>query len=364
MDCATLRERILETGTVASDPEVETHLVGCPACASLTRMSALVDDGLAILASEPIEPPSFEGLRAPARHAARNRRWRASGRRALPAATLATCAALCAALFVHFAGRPHVEPPRLYRAGDVIDSSAGSQTGVLPDDSRLTVESGRVSIEMATRIEERIRLETGTLSLDVPKHANGKVVVETTDTDVQVHGTRFTVTRQAEGTWVAVTEGTVEVLPRGQGRPILSVPAGQSVTIEPLASFRSRTRQTALDALQRGDLTAADEHVKALLATGVTQEDAGELHALLGWKHFEDGDHAGAARYFHMALAELPDGAVPLWADNAWAQSALVVEQSDGRAAAEAWRQYLRRFPSGSHASLARARLVRLTRGR
>src|SRR5579863_1824183 len=170
MDCITLREAMLEAGPVASAPQVEAHLRDCPTCASVRQMIALLDDGLAVLASEPSEPPSFDALRGPARRAARDRRWRSSGRRAVPAATLATCAALCAAVFVHFAGRPRVKPPRLYGAGDVIDSSAGPQTGVLPDGSRLAVESGRVSIQVATRIEERLRLETGTLALDVPKH--------------------------------------------------------------------------------------------------------------------------------------------------------------------------------------------------
>ena len=67
-------------------------------------------------------------------------------------------------------------------------------------------------------------------------------------------------------------------------------------------------------------------------------------------------------RYVH-ALSLLPEGARPLWAENACAELAFLVEQHTPARAAATWRYCLHRFQNGVHAELARSR-IHAIRGR
>ena len=55
-------------------------------------------------------------------------------------------------------------------------------------------------------------------------------------------------------------------------------------------------------------------------------------------------------------VALLPEGKQALWAENACAELAILVEQESPKDGAAAWAECLRRFPDGVHAALARSR--------
>jgi hypothetical protein len=88
----------------------------------------------------------------------------------------------------------------------------------------------------------------------------------------------------------------------------------------------------------------------------LTPEEQAEGQALLAWSLAGSGDRRGAVARYRQALALLPATQSPLWAENACAGLALLLEQEEPAEGAAAWSQYLRRFPRGVHASLARTR--------
>ncbi len=243
----------------------------------------------------------------------------------------------------------------------MVDGSRGVAQVLLADGARLTVASGRVLVAVSEPRRAHIRLEGGSAFVSVPHLTAGASFLLTTDeAEVRVRGTRFDVDRGAQGTRVSVSEGVVEVRPLDGGGAAFLLARGEARLIEGRAARRQAARAAARASIeQRDDSTTADR-IQAWLATEPPAEEAAEAHALLAWKLSRDGDRAGALRSYRRALALLPAGAVPLWADNACAQVALMVERDDSRAGAAAWRDYLDRFPDGVHAAMARDRLPAL----
>ena len=176
--------------------------------------------------------------------------------------------------------------------------------------------------------------------------------------EVRVHGTRFQVVRDGSGTLVSVTEGLVEVVPYGGGRSSLLLRPGESTKVASAADFRSDLRGAALGALGRGEFAVARRHLESLLQADLAPLELAEAHALLAWALAGSGERGPAVDRYRLALGMLPEGQSPLWADNASAELALLLEQGDPAAAVPAWREYLARFPEGIHAALARARLA------
>lgn len=358
--CDDIRERFFTEATSPSDaPELETHLRSCPACRLAWRGLRVVDAALAGLRSDGAPPPPpFARVERAACQAARGCRRRVFVRRAVPFAATAALAAVVALVMGVTAGRRHNPGPRLVVAGGVLDDSAGVAVGELPSGARVTLERGAVRIDRASTSEERLLLERGAVSLEVPHLGAGRTLsVDTPEAQVRVRGTRFHVSRDELGTTVSVAEGEVEVRPEGPGRPTEFVHPGARVVIEPLPAYRSRLLGAASDALAHGSRDVADDQLSHLLATEPDASLRAHAEALRAWAAAAAGERDVAVRLYRRALELLPEGEAPTWADNAVAELALLLEVRDPAAAVSAWRDYLARFPQGLHAAQARERL-------
>jgi transmembrane sensor len=355
-DCASIRDRYFGRGTLdGGEPELEAHLAACEACRLAARGLPVVSAALAKLPPLEVRAPSFDAIAGAAAAAARRHRWRARLRRARPffytGFAVAAAAALVVAIFAARARTPAVGP------GARLDATSGARSAVLESGARVRLDSGAVRVVAAPRGEERLLLEAGALSLEVPKLSLGRAVaVYTPDAEVRVHGTRFQVVRDSKGTLISVAEGLVEVRPSGGGRAPLFVGPGESATVEPPEAYRRDLRASALRSLGRGEFAAAKVPLELLLDGELTPEEQAEGQALLAWSLAGSGDRRGAVARYRQALALLPATQSPLWAENACAGLALLLEQEEPAEGAAAWSQYLRRFPRGVHASLARTR--------
>jgi ferric-dicitrate binding protein FerR (iron transport regulator) len=288
----------------------------------------LLDEALAAMASETLAPPPFDGLAACARSAARGRRQLALARRFLPM-TLVVVGAVVVTVGVTRLSH-HAEARVTATTGQVLEVFQGMAQTLLKDGSHLTITTGRAVIESSELHRSAVHLVSGTAYLSVPRLTeNSSFSLTTTEAEVRVHGTRFSVAKTGDGTSVSVQDGTVEVLPR-------------AIDAEPFFLRKGESR--------------------TLAAAGST--DVGREQARFAWQLSRQGDRAGALVAYRRALSMLPAEARPAWADNACAQMALLTERENPRAGAPAWRLYLERFPRGIHVSMARDRLLRLDPGR
>jgi ferric-dicitrate binding protein FerR (iron transport regulator) len=310
---------------------------------------------LAEVVSQPASPPGFEHVAPWARRAARRRRRAQSLRRRLPlplalGVSVLVTAALTGGVLHHLRERP-------LAAGEILDAAGASRQARLPSGVRLGLASGRLVVDGADAHHSALRLSAGTAFLEVPPAwLGGRFTLRTDEAEVLTHGARFQVTRDAGGMRVAVSEGLVEVRPRvGPVKPFV-VHRGGAGRVATLAEQRREARLAALGALARSP-AEAEEHLQSWLATAPPPCEAAEAHALRGWRRLAQGDDGAAIESFRAALSLLPVAASPLWAENAHAQLALLLERSG--AAAAVWRNYLIRFPGGTHAALARKRLFR-----
>jgi ferric-dicitrate binding protein FerR (iron transport regulator) len=352
-DCTSIRDRFFAAGELErGNPELEAHLEACEACARAAAALPLVD---AALATPPaVVVPSFDAIALEAARAARTRRGLVQVRRRLPYAITGVAAAAAAVALV-FLVLPSGSP-RL-AVGGALDSAAGARAAELPSGAKVRLDGGELRLVPGAPGEERLHLAAGAVSVEVPKLAPGHALaVETPDAEIRVHGTRFQVTRDRRGTSVSVIEGLVEVRPGGTGRAPLFLRPGEATVIEPLDDYRRGLRASAQANLDAGRFDAADEGLAALLATAPGETDRAEALALRAWAAAARGDRKGAIDRYREALGTLPVGERALWADNAAAELALLLEGEDPAAAAAAWSGYLRRFPEGVHSSLARAR--------
>jgi len=348
--CEELRARLLEgTPGAKGDP----HLAGCTDCRRFAAALRAVDLGLAQLATAPLPAvPPLSTARA---------RVLPFRRRTLRTALagLAAAAAVVAAVLLLSPRGPAPLPTLAAHAE--LESAGAARSALLPGGARVTIESGALLVESIARERQRLRLRSGAVALEVPKLSPGATLsVATDEAEVQVRGTRFRVERTAAATVVSVTEGVVEVQPSGAGRPALLLRAGETARVEPLEAYRLRAHEEALGALSRGDLPAAAAQLEQLLATEPTGDLEGQTHALLGWVRQASGDRAGALSEYQRALSAAPPGSRPVWADNAAAELALLLERGgDVAGARDAWKTYLARFPDGIHVQQARRHLGR-----
>jgi ferric-dicitrate binding protein FerR (iron transport regulator) len=364
VDCQAVRAaRLASDRGDETPPGVEEHLQSCIACAqALARVQAM-DEALAALAKETLPPPPFALVEGPARAAARGRRRRRVVRRALPLALAFASAVVLTVGMTRFARR---HDDKLAASGDVLDASRGVAHATLVDGASVTLTAGRAFLDVSEHRHARVRLEAGAIFFGVPHLGPGETfVLATEEAEVHVRGTRFNVARMGQETQVTVTEGSVEVRPRigsAFGAPLLLAKGG-TARFDGQAQHRQQARTAALAALDQPTDGQAADRIKAWLDTAPPAEEAAEAHALLAWKQLRDGDRSGALRSYRRALSLLPPAAAPLWADNACAQLAVLVEREAPSESAAAWQAYLVRFPTGVHAARARDRLAREARG-
>jgi ferric-dicitrate binding protein FerR (iron transport regulator) len=361
-DCLSLRERYFLPGVGdPASPEWTSHLGACAECRQAFLGLPQVDGALAELGRVPVSVPDFRTLATAAADSARTQRRRRAVRRSVPflytgLGTAALAAGLVAALWIN---RAHQSAPKLLVPGAEMRATNEAKAAVLASGVRIRLDAGTLKLAAASRETQSLLLPLGRVFVDVPKLPSGAMLsVRTPDAEVRVHGTRFQVIRTSKDTQVHVVDGVVEVRPEGIGRPVQTVRAGESATIGSAESYREGLRQATLDALDHGEFTAAEKQLGQLLGAGAGASEQAEAQALLAWSLSARGKHQEAIQRYRQALTLLPERQQPLWAENACAELALLVEQESPREGTRTWAECLRRFPDGVHAGLARARAL------
>jgi ferric-dicitrate binding protein FerR (iron transport regulator) len=320
---------------------------------------ANADRALVALARVPVAVPPFDVLAEAAAGAARNQRRRQAVRRSVPfvytaLGTAALAAGVVAALLV---GRANRLAPKLLAPGTEIQAVSEAKSAVLGNGVRIRLDAGTLKLASASRENQALVLTSGRVFLEVPKLPAGSTLsVRTPDAEVRVRGTRFQVVRTAGETQVHVTEGVVEVRPEGIGRPVQTVRAGESTTVPSAEMYREDLRHSTLAALDHGEFGAADKQIDQLLGASPDAAQRAEAQALSAWSLLARGKHGEAIARYRQALDLLPEGAGPLWAENACAELAILLQQDSPKSSAATWAECLRRFPRGVHAALARVR--------
>lgn len=226
--------------------------------------------------------------------------------------------------------------------------AAVSRTLRLRVGAELKIEHGTVAIEQADRAATRIALTSGEVRLHVPPlPGRGKLVVATSDAEVIVHGTRFSVRKiDALSTAVAVDEGLVEVRPQGGGRGPVFLRPGESLIIPGLARYEKEIEARAKKLIDAGRCEDPEHSIESYLTLMPAGADVSAAQYLQGFCAAQRKDADDAIRWFERAAVGSQDG---VRADNALARAAKLRadrSESDGTAA---WRRYLERFPHGLH---------------
>jgi ferric-dicitrate binding protein FerR (iron transport regulator) len=360
-DCVSLREQYFAPGMDdAMAPEWATHLATCAACRQAWQGLPLVDRALAEVAELSVSIPSFDTIADAARSAARTQRRKQVVRRSVPffytgLATAALAAGLVAAVLV---SRAQKNAPKLLVPGGEIHATAEAKSAVLSNGVRIRLDVGSLKLATTSQETQTLLLPSGRVFVDVPKLPAGSTLsVRTPDAEVRVHGTRFQVIRTGKDTQVHVVEGLVEVRPEGLGRRPQMIRAGESTTIGSAEAYREGLRESTLSALDHGEFTSAEKQIGELLGSSADPVQQAEAQALLAWSLSARGKRSEAIERYRQVLRLLPEGQRPLWAENACAELAILVEQQSPSQIGATWSECLRRFPDGVHAALAKSRL-------
>lgn len=360
-DCLSLRERFFVSGLGdAADPVWLAHLEGCPECRLAFQGLPHVDSALSEIARLPVAVPSFDAIADAAAGAARSQRRRRAVRRSAPFlyTALGTFAVAAGILVAVLVGRAQQRAPKLLVPGAEIQATNETQSVMLSTGARIRLEAGALKLASSSHGNQSLVLTSGRVSLDVPKLPAGTTLsVRTPDAEVRVHGTRFQVTRNGKETQVSVTEGVVEVRPDGIGRPVQMLKAGESATVASAEAYREGLRHATLAALDHGQFAAAEKQIGQLLGASPEIAQQAEAQALLAWSLSARGQRSLAITRYRQSLALLPESLRPLWAENACAELAILIQQESPGQSASAWAECLRRFPDGVHAALARSRV-------
>ncbi len=302
----------------------------------------------------------WERLQAQAQSLAQRRRRRYLLRElvatwiARPLPLLAACGLLVLILAPsdHPVPAPVVTPARIPSAVLVENShaefSSVAQTVRLRAGAELQADHATVAIEQADRLQTRIALSAGSIRLQVPPlPGRGKLVVATSDAEVIVHGTRFTVRKvDAASTAVSVDEGLVEVRPQGGDRMPVFLRPGESITVPSLTRYKEEVETHAATLIEAGRCEDPDHSVARYLSLAPAGADVSAAQYLQGFCAAQRKESDEAIRWFERAAANSHD---QVRADNALARAAKLRadrSESDGKVA---WRRYLDRFPQGLH---------------
>lgn len=235
--------------------------------------------------------------------------------------------------------------------------TAESQELRLLGGAEVQVEHGAVEIDQRDRGQTRIALSRGLVRLHVPPIPDrGRLVVETSDAAVIVHGTRFTVRKlDAASTAVAVEEGLVEVRPLGGNRPPIFLRPRESTVVPNLSRYLDELAIRARHLVETQRCEDPDRTLDRALELAPAGSDPSAIQYLKGFCAAQRKDNEAAIRWFEEAARTSRD---LVRADNALARAArLRAEHSEGEAAA-AWRRYLERFPEGLHREMAERSLA------
>lgn len=359
-DCLSMRDRyFVGDGGRASDPVWLRHLASCDECRRAQDGLPTLDHALAEIASLPLSPPPYDTVAFAVKRAARRQRRRQVMRQTLPFVYTGFAAAAVAASIVAlvWVGRVRSTAPKLLAPGAELAASTEAKTVRLGNGTRVRLDAGWLKLASVTPAAQTLELPSGRVLLEVPRLPSGSsLVVRTPDAEVRVHGTRFQVSRTTTNTEVTVMEGLVEVRPEGVGRPVQFLRAGQTATVTAAGAYREQLRDETLHALDRGEFAAAEKRIDDLIADAADRSQQAEAQALLAWSLAARGKLDQAIARYRQALALLPPAQKSLWAENACAELALLVEQKNPSDAKSTWAECLRRFPDGLHAGLARAR--------
>jgi tetratricopeptide (TPR) repeat protein len=329
-------------------------------CRQTYRALPQVDCALSEIARLPVEIPTFDQIAEPVAGAARSQRRRRAVRRSAPFfyTALGTAALAAGLIAIVWSGQPRQHAPKLLSPGEELQTTAEPKSAVLDNGVHIRLDEGSLKLAPSTKEGQALILPSGRVFVEVPKLAPGRTLsVRTPDAEVRVHGTRFQVIRTNKETQVRVTEGVVEVRPEGTGRKVETVKAGESATVLSAETYRQSLRDSTLEALEDADYDTAEKQLGQLLGTSPTVAQQAEAQALLAWSFSGRGKRREAMDLYRHALALLPEGQRPLWAENACAELAILVQRTSPKESAGTWGECLRRFPDGVHAAVARTRV-------
>jgi ferric-dicitrate binding protein FerR (iron transport regulator) len=359
-DCGSLRERVFApNASGGEDQEWMAHEQVCPECRRAYETLPLMDQALAEVVRQPVTVPSFDAIATQAAGAALHQRRRNRVRRVAPFLYSAMGATIlftgmARVLFVNGGQRP--APLRL-APGSELQVFDEAKTAILDSGVRIHLDTGAIRLAPASEGKQFLVLRSGRVFVEVPKLPVGKTLsVMTPEAEVMVRGTRFQVARISQETQVQVQEGVVEVFPDGPGRVPKIVRAGESAIVPSAESYRESLRSSALEAMEHGSFETAERLIGQLLGTAPDVAQRAETQALLAWSSSGRGQRDQAIERYRLALSLLPDGQRPLWAENACAELAILVQQKSPKDGTAVWVECLRRFPEGAHTGLARAR--------
>jgi ferric-dicitrate binding protein FerR (iron transport regulator) len=358
-DCLSLRDRYFGAFVAnPADSEWLDHLQTCSNCRLAYQALPKVDLALSEIGRLPVAVPAFDEIAGAAARVARSQRRRRTVRRSAPFlyTALGTAALAAGLIAIVWFGRARQLAPKLLSPGAEIQATVEPKSAILDNGVRIRLEAGSLKLASSTKEGQALLLPSGRVFVEVPKLAPGRTLsVRTPDAEVRVHGTRFQVIRTSEETQVHVTEGVVEVRPEGVGRPIQTVKAGESTTVSSPETHRENLRHSTFEALEDADYDTAEKQIGQLLGTSPKVAEQAEAQALLAWSLSGRGKRSQAIAHYRQALALLPDEQQPLWAENACAELAMLVEHVRPNESASIWAECLRRFPDGVHADLARS---------
>lgn len=240
----------------------------------------------------------------------------------------------------------------LIAAPRAVLESPGTRRARLNNGAELQVDVGAVAIEQADQARTQLSLSTGAVRVRVPPlPGRGQLSVRTSDAEVIVHGTSFTVRKAGPtATDVSVEEGLVEVRPRGGGRPPVFLRPGESLLVPSLSRYTAEVTRQVAELLRGGGCADPQRRLDTFLELAPATEDRSAVQYRKGFCAAQRGESEDALRWFERA-AESQDR---VRADNALARAA---QLRAGRGAAEgtvAWLRYIERFPAGLHRDTAR----------
>lgn len=238
--------------------------------------------------------------------------------------------------------------------------SSGAHGARLACGARILHRRGRLSLTQNSRDVASIRLDVGEVSLQVPKlKPNQRVEVVTPDARVKVHGTRFTVRSNGNGTTsVSVQDGVVWIHPTGRHRKTVVLGPGGHQTVQGETAYLASLLKQMQVAVRATDTHQAVRLGRRYLSvTSKPQQRAAAVRLLLAGALERLGQRAAAIAQYEKIVR---GGGGAVARQNALAYLARLYYRSAMKTKAlQTWRRLLKLFPKGIHSREALLTLVR-----